>query len=116
MYDRLSELSSLFRDMASSRGFSIALSAFAGGVARMIMKAHHDKSGLSFWSIVGGLFVAICVGFLVGNLIWYYTGGKVELTAGAAFSAAFLAKKILDWLDKMEISDLINHLKGKKQK
>ena len=109
------EIIDLLRDLSSSRGFTLTVSAFAGGVSRMVIRSLKGTSAGSFWQLLGILFVATVVGFITGNLADHYFTARPDITVAVSFGAGYLWKKLLDWLDTVNVSTLIRELRRKQK-
>lgn len=114
MLERFNELRELFQELSADQGFLVALSAFSGGVSRIIIKSLRGTSASSFWQILGMLFVATVVGILVAVIAERYVLSFPELLFGVAFAGGYLWKKLLDKLDAIDLACIIQHIKGKK--
>ena len=107
MIDRWREILDVFRELSASQGFVLASVAFAGGVARLVVKSLSGTSATSIWQIIGSLFVATVVGFLVATLCKSYLEDRKELVLAGAFLGGYLWKKILDKIERLDFYQLL---------
>ena len=98
------------KELSERDGFSVAISALAGGVCHILSESIKGESARSIFRASAMLFIAVCVGYFSVDLFEFF-GLPAKLASAVAFGAAFSWQKLISILEDADPNALISFLR-----